>query len=108
MLASICPPALLYFILSILGIIVMVLTKFRLVSIIVQICFIILWTWFLNFLCGSGYSIISWILVLLPVIISLLLILFSFKVLNDLQKDGTISSSEKDSVYKSILYGHKL
>jgi hypothetical protein len=34
--------------------------------IIGKLFFIMIWSWILNFLCSRGYSIISWVLVLLP------------------------------------------
>jgi hypothetical protein len=46
----------------------MLLTKFQLITSIVNLFFVILWTIFLNYLCSKGYSSVSWFLVLLPLI----------------------------------------
>jgi hypothetical protein len=35
-------------------------------SYVVQVVFIVVWTWFLSFLCNKGFSNLSWFLVLLP------------------------------------------
>jgi hypothetical protein len=35
-------------------------------SIILKIFFIIVWSLFLNFLCSSGFTIIAWLILLLP------------------------------------------
>ena len=35
-------------------------------SYVVQAVFIVVWTWFLSFLCNKGFSNLSWFLVLLP------------------------------------------
>lgn len=65
---DLCSPASIYFWLSIIGIIYMLLTKFQLITSIVNLFFVILWTIFLNYLCSKGYSSVSWFLVLLPLI----------------------------------------
>jgi hypothetical protein len=36
-----------------------------------------LWTYLLNFLCSKGYSVVSWVLVLLPIITFVSIILLS-------------------------------
>jgi len=42
--------------------------NFNIISSIIRILLILAWSWILNFLCESGYTFISWILVLLPFI----------------------------------------
>jgi ABC-type uncharacterized transport system permease subunit len=79
-MASICTPAIVYLVLSIIAIIAMVSVKFQPISILIKIFFIALWTWFLNFLCSSGYEWISWFLVILPFIIFLIMIALSYEV----------------------------
>jgi hypothetical protein len=70
-LTSLCSPALLYLILS--GItLLLVVTKLSAISIGLKAIFIIIWTWFLNFLCSEGHESISWFLVLLPIVMMLI------------------------------------
>jgi hypothetical protein len=45
-----------------------------------KVLFVAVWTWFLNFLCTQGYTTISWILVLLPFIMFILMILLAYEV----------------------------
>jgi len=72
-----CPPAILYIVLSIISIIFLLIKcKFSIIYHLINILLTILWTWLLNFICNRGYSIISWILVLLPLIIIILLFIF--------------------------------
>jgi len=68
-ISRMCTPATLYFWISIISIAIMVLKKFKVMTTIVNLIFILIWTWFLNYLCSKGYQSISWFLVLLPFII---------------------------------------
>lgn len=64
-----CTPALIYLILGILGIVIYFFTmQNTLLSVAFQIGFVLAWTWFLNYLCRSGLSMLSWVLVLLPLL----------------------------------------
>jgi len=64
--SDLCTPAFIYFIISFVYLIINSFTNFNIVGIIVKIFFIMLWSWFLNFLCRNGYSIISWLIIVLP------------------------------------------
>ena len=78
---NICAPALLYLILGILSIFILIQKNIDNTSIFVKFFFIIIWTWFLNFLCKNGYETVSWILVLLPFIVLIIFLLFLFKII---------------------------
>ena len=65
---AICAPAMVYLILSAITLIAVSVIKFSAMSILFKVIFIALWTFLLNFLCENGYAIISWILVILPII----------------------------------------
>lgn len=80
---NICAPALLYLILGILSVFILIQKNIDTTSIFIKIFFIIIWTWFLNFLCKNGFETISWILVLLPFILLILFFIFLFKLLKD-------------------------
>lgn len=51
-----------------------------------KLIYILFWTWILNLICNSGYSIISWILVLIPYILMFLMIAIMF--LSNVPDDG--------------------
>lgn len=68
-MSEICAPAIVYLVLAILLIIGMIVKHCKASTIIVKAIFLILWTWFLNFLCNQGYSGISWFLVILPFVV---------------------------------------
>lgn len=63
---ELCTPALIYFVISFIYLIMTSFSSFNIMHVIVKIFFIILWSLLLNFLCSKGYSIISWIIILLP------------------------------------------
>lgn len=85
-LKELCKPALLYFIISMLSMIVLLFQNLgnngsyhfgcfscnvpsTTVIFIVQLVYILFWTWILNLMCKDGHSGISWFLVLLPLIL---------------------------------------
>ena len=72
---SICVPAMLYLILAVIGLITMAMKSCGALCLLFKVLFIGIWTWFLNFLCKSGYTTISWVLVILPFIMFILMIL---------------------------------
>ena len=71
----------LYLVLSILAILGAMMTDFSVMSILVKAIFVLIWTWFLNFLCSKGYGGISWFLVLLPFIMIIVVLVLGMEVL---------------------------
>lgn len=41
---------------------------------VINVLYIIFWTWILNLICKSGASVVSWVLVLFPIILMFLII----------------------------------
>jgi hypothetical protein len=91
---SLCTPAFIFFILSVLSIFVMIFDNventhhycFGNVScnvantsmiFIVKILFILFWTWFLNFICSRGYANVAWFILLFPYILLFAILLFT-------------------------------
>lgn len=64
--SGLCTPAMVYFVVSIIYLIFSSFTSFNIMFIIIHIFIIMLWSWFLNFLCKNGYSIIAWLIIVLP------------------------------------------
>jgi hypothetical protein len=80
-LSNLCTPASVYFWLGILGVAYSVLTRaVPVVSSILHLFFVLLWTWFLNFLCSSGYKTVSWILTFVFAIMPILVVLLYLKI----------------------------
>lgn len=92
-LNQLCTPALLYFFISIFGLIIVAVQNLRsnmqtlrlgdlnipvpnlLLIFIVKLITILFWTWVLNLICRDGHNLISWILVLFPFIVIFLMYL---------------------------------
>jgi hypothetical protein len=73
MWAGLCTPAKLYGIVSLFSI-AGLLYKQHLVGAISQGLFSAIWLFLLNWICGQGWTGLSWFLVLLPIILGILLI----------------------------------
>ena len=97
---AICVPAMLYLILSVIALISMAFKSCGALCLLFKVLFIAIWTWFLNFLCIQGYTTISWILVLLPFIMFILMILLSYEVMKRLKNSKEDYGTKKqDSGY---------
>lgn len=71
---DLCTPAIVYLVLSVISIVATV-KDVSVSSLFVNALFVGLWTFLLNFLCQRGYTALSWILVLLPIIVLVVIIL---------------------------------
>ena len=78
---NLCSPALLYLVLSIIAIILMIVNRMQPLSIVVKALFIVIWTWFLNFLCKHNHEGISWFLVILPMVLMLVMFALSYETI---------------------------
>ena len=79
-LSKLCTPALVYFVVSVISLVIALFKKFQFMSLVVKGIFIVAWTWFLNFLCSKGYKAISWFLVLLPFLLMLSVFVMAWEV----------------------------
>ena len=84
-ISNLCRPATIYFWISIIGILVS-LAKFQFISVIFSAFFTLLWTALLDYLCSKGYSTVSWILLLLPIIIGIFMMINLFSVYKSQQR----------------------
>jgi hypothetical protein len=101
MINKLCPPAFIYFVISIVFLILAIVflstgnidtstmcldencTKPGIAFLfVIKFLFILFWTWILNFICRSGYSSVAWFLLVLPYI----LLIISFLIVYELIK----------------------
>ena len=68
-----CLPAKINLALSAMHIISMIYVGYRAFSVLVSLLFVAFWTWILVTLCDNGYQTLSWILVVGPFVIGLLI-----------------------------------
>ena len=71
-----CAPALLYLVVAIITIVLEVQKKFPFTVVLGKSLFSLIWVYLLNFLCGYGFTSISWFLVLLPVLVFVIIFIF--------------------------------
>jgi hypothetical protein len=106
---SLCTPAFIFFVISILSMFVMIFENIENTNtyclgnvscnvantsmiFIVKIVVIIVWTWLLDILCGRGYEKVAWFILLFPYILLMLVILF---IANEIRNVNRIN---KDSI----------
>jgi len=90
-LKDLCTPALVYFIISIISLVILFIQNLgysnsyhignfsckvpnTMLVFIIKLIYILFWTWVLNLICKDGHSGISWLLVLLPFILLFVII----------------------------------
>jgi hypothetical protein len=79
---SLCTPAIVSLFLAIIFTILEItkITKTSILFSIVHLIFSTIWALFLDFLCKKGFTILSWILVMAPVILLIVIIAFAYGV----------------------------
>jgi hypothetical protein len=86
---ELCTPAALYFVISVIAIIVALFNGMKLMAVGIKAIFVIIYTFFLNFLCKKGFKSVSWFLVLLPYILMLAVFLMAFlKIKEGMEEKG--------------------
>ena len=88
---KLCAPAIVYLVLSIIALIFN--AKFSVLSIVLHVLFIGLWTLILNWICSKGLTWVSWLLVVLPYVFAFLVILIAaeFIALSRAQASGLLT-----------------
>ena len=86
-ISHICTPATIYLVLGILSVLGTMFVDFSVMSVLMKTVFVLIWTWFLNFLCSKGYGGISWFLVLLPFILIIVILVLGMEVLKKASKN---------------------
>ncbi len=78
---ELCSPAKLYFVLAVIACIIALFNGVKMMAVTINLIIAFLWTAALSWICGKGFSNISWFLVLLPY--ALMLLVF-FKLARDI------------------------
>ena len=100
---KLCSPALLFLILAIISVIMGIVARAEPMTLIVKALFIVIWTWFLNFLCSLGHEGISWFLVVMPFIIMLFVISIAFGIAVSFQRSMIQSAMMESSMMNEQL-----
>ena len=90
-LKKLCPPSLVYFLISIFALLAIFFQNLKnktnytvgtfscrvpdtTIIFVIQLLYILFWTWILNLICKDGYTGISWLLVLFPFLLFFVII----------------------------------
>ena len=80
---ELCTPAKLYFVLAVVSCIIALFNRVAFMHVAVNLIIAFIWTAALSWICGKGFSSVSWFLVLIPYII---MVLVFFKLSKDISK----------------------
>jgi hypothetical protein len=69
MFSELCTPAKIYILLETIVIVLRIFMGSSFMSIVMNVVFVLLWTYVLGWICKKGFKIISWILVLVPLLV---------------------------------------
>ena len=74
-LTDLCTPAFIYFLIGVVGLAASLLMGMISIPLsLIEMIFIVIWTWFLNFLCSKNYTGVSWFLVIIPYLFMIFLV----------------------------------
>ena len=78
---DLCSPAKLYFVLSVIACVAALINGVKIMQVAINLIIAFAWTAILSFICGKGFTNVSWFLVLVPYIVMLLVF---FKLMKDI------------------------
>ena len=78
---DLCSPAKLYFVLSVIACVAALINGLKFGQVMINLIIAFAWTAVLSWICGKGFTSVSWFLVLIPYIIMLLVF---FKLMKDI------------------------
>ena len=94
-----CTPAQLYLILAGISLLTAFFNDFKVITLVVNGIFVLIWGWILNWLCSKGLKAISWILVLLPFILFIFTFFFAKDIVsNAVHAEGFCSADDLASL----------
>lgn len=93
---SLCTPAMIYLVIGVISLLFMI-GQVSIMALVVKVIFLLLWTWFLNFLCSKGYTGISWFLVVIPYVFLVLILIFAVDVLGGIAKQDAQQQQQQQT-----------
>ena len=99
-ISSFCLPSKIYLALAILSIVVsLIISTETIIASILHFIFALFWTWILNLICKSGFSIISWILVLFPIFVYAVLIFYILFLIGKSNREEKKEMQQEGNIY---------
>jgi hypothetical protein len=84
---ELCTPAKLYFVLAVIACISALINGVKFMQVGINLIIAFIWTAILSWICGKGFTGVSWFLVLVPYIIMLLVF---FKLMKDVSSNSQV------------------
>ena len=84
---DLCSPAKLYFVLSVIACIAALINGLKVMQVAINLIIAFAWTAVLSWICGKGFTGVSWFLVLVPYIIMLLVF---FKLMKNISSNSQV------------------
>jgi hypothetical protein len=107
-LGNLCMPSKIYLAISVFFLLFAAFNSFSLMTVIVKLVFIAVWTFILNWICSKDYEIVSWILVVFPYVLFFLFFFLGIDILkNDLPKGEKGEKDEKGEKVEKEQKGEK-
>jgi hypothetical protein len=102
---SLCTPAMIYFVIAFISVLLgLSMVKASILSIFGKLIFVLLWTWFLNFLCNKNLTGVAWFLVLLPFVLMFLIIVFAADVFFNIAKDSSQGQQQQQGQHPQQMH----
>ena len=103
--SQICTPAKLYFAIAVISCILALVNHMPIISVVMKLLFAFAWTFILSLICKKGFTLFSWVLVLLPFIMILLSYLGvkTFESFENKKKEDMYSNmKKKEGMYSNM------
>jgi uncharacterized membrane protein len=100
-MGKICAPAMLYLVLSVIRLVWLIFAKFSASVVLLKGIFVALWTWLLCYLCWNGYEVVSWVLVILPIVFVIVMMVMAFETIK-----GVVKKDIKREMSKELRREH--
>jgi hypothetical protein len=84
---ELCTPAKLYFALAVISCLIALINGVNFMSVAINLIIAFIWTIILGWICGKGFTGVSWFLVLFPYIVMLLVL---FGLMRTISKDSQV------------------
>ena len=84
---ELCLPSILYLVISLITIIAFAMVNFSVLTILFKIFWALIWSWFLNWICSTGYPGVAWGIFLFPYILVIFMLLLVIELYGNADKN---------------------
>jgi hypothetical protein len=95
-----CTPAKLYFVLAVISCIIALFNGVRVMHVAINLIVAFIWTLILSWICGKGFTGVSWFLVLFPYIVMVLVL---FGLMREISKSNQVMMVIPPSVTQQMM-----